>query len=132
MAGREFQIGNVCLFVHCEKGLFLSVYVDDIKLAGRKQIIGPTCKILTEVANNPLRRRAAYDVVAGLSLDHADNVEQLTGHQGVAHVTKILDPNEAILTESGRRELERVSHTQRKRCSHLWSWTASNVNSFSV
>ena len=26
-----------CLFVHCEKGLFLSVYVDDIKLAGKKQ-----------------------------------------------------------------------------------------------
>ena len=26
-----------CLFVHREKGLFLSVYVDDIKLVGRKQ-----------------------------------------------------------------------------------------------
>ena len=26
-----------CLFVHCEKGLFLSVYVDDIKLAWKKQ-----------------------------------------------------------------------------------------------
>ena len=25
-----------CLFVHGEKGLFLSVYVDDIKLAGKK------------------------------------------------------------------------------------------------
>ena len=28
-----------CLFVHREKGLFLSVYVDDIKLAGKKQYI---------------------------------------------------------------------------------------------
>ena len=28
-----------CLFVHCEKGLFLSVFVDDIKLAGKKQNI---------------------------------------------------------------------------------------------
>ena len=28
-----------CLFGHCEKGLFLSVYVDDIKLAGKKQNI---------------------------------------------------------------------------------------------
>ena len=27
------------LFVHREKGLFLSVYVDDIKLAGKKQNI---------------------------------------------------------------------------------------------
>ena len=26
-----------CLFVHSEKGLFLSVYVDDMKLAGKKQ-----------------------------------------------------------------------------------------------
>ena len=25
-----------CLFVHREKGLFLSVHVDDIKLAGKK------------------------------------------------------------------------------------------------
>ena len=26
-----------CLFVHLEKGLFLSVYVDDIKLAGKSE-----------------------------------------------------------------------------------------------
>jgi len=35
-----------CLFVHCEKGLFLSVYVDDIKLAGKKQNIDPMWKVL--------------------------------------------------------------------------------------
>ena len=34
MDGRKFQIGNVSLFI-VEKGLFLSVYVDDIKLAGK-------------------------------------------------------------------------------------------------
>ena len=34
-----------CLFVHREKGLFLSVYVDDIKLAGKKQDIDPMCKV---------------------------------------------------------------------------------------
>ena len=28
-----------CLFVHRGKGLFLSVYVDDIKLVGKKQIL---------------------------------------------------------------------------------------------
>ena len=28
-----------CLFVHREKGLFFSVYVDDIKLAGKKILI---------------------------------------------------------------------------------------------
>ena len=34
-----------CLFVHCEKGLFFSVYVDDIKLAGKKQNINPMWKV---------------------------------------------------------------------------------------
>ena len=35
-----------CLFVHREKGLFLSVLVDDIKLAGKKQNIDLMWKIL--------------------------------------------------------------------------------------
>ena len=35
-----------CLFVNREKGLFSSVYVDDIKLAGKTQNINPTSKIL--------------------------------------------------------------------------------------
>ena len=34
-----------CLFVHSEKGLFLSVYVDDIKLGGKKQNIDPMWKV---------------------------------------------------------------------------------------
>ena len=37
-----------CLFVHREKGLFLSVYVDDIKLAGKKQYIDPMWKLLNK------------------------------------------------------------------------------------
>ena len=45
MAGRKFQNWE-CLFVHREKGLFLSVYVDDIKLAGKKQNIDPMWKLL--------------------------------------------------------------------------------------
>ena len=35
-----------CLLVHRGKGLFLSVYVDDIKLAGKKQDIDPMWKVL--------------------------------------------------------------------------------------
>ena len=35
-----------CFFVHREKGLFLSVYVDDIKLAGMKQNINPMWTVL--------------------------------------------------------------------------------------
>ena len=30
-----------CLFVHRKQGLFLSVYVDDIKMAGRSQNMAP-------------------------------------------------------------------------------------------
>ena len=41
----KIRLGKVpnweCLFVHREKGSFLSVYVDDIKLAGKKQNIDP-------------------------------------------------------------------------------------------
>ena len=35
-----------CLFVHRAKGLFLSVYVDDIKLAGKKQNTDPMWKVI--------------------------------------------------------------------------------------
>ena len=37
-----------CFFVHREKGLFLSVYVDDMKLAGKKQIFDPMWKVLNQ------------------------------------------------------------------------------------
>ena len=37
-----------CLFVHREKGLFLSVFVDDIKLAGKKQNIDPMWRLLNK------------------------------------------------------------------------------------
>ena len=47
MDGRKFQIGNVSLF-HREKGLLLSVYVDDIKLAGKKQNLDPMWKLLNK------------------------------------------------------------------------------------
>ena len=37
-----------CLFVHREKGMFSSVYVDDIKLAGKKQNLDPMWKVLNK------------------------------------------------------------------------------------
>ena len=46
MAGRKFQIGNVSLFI-VKKDL-ISVYVDDIKLAGKKQNLDPVWKVLNE------------------------------------------------------------------------------------
>ena len=47
MAGRKFQIGNVSLYI-LKKGLFLSVYVDDIKLAGKKQNLDPDVQNTTK------------------------------------------------------------------------------------
>ena len=40
-----------CLFGHSEKGLFLSVYVDDIKFTGKKQNIDPMWKVLNKEAD---------------------------------------------------------------------------------
>ena len=42
--GKEIRIGNACVSNE-KKGLFLSVYVDDMKLAGKKQNIDPMWKI---------------------------------------------------------------------------------------
>ena len=47
-----------CLFVHREKGLFLSVYVDDIKLAGKKQNIDPMWKVLNKEVD--LREQTSF------------------------------------------------------------------------
>ena len=47
MAGRKFHIGNVSLCT-VKKGLFLSVYVDDIKLVGKKQNLDPMWKLLNK------------------------------------------------------------------------------------
>ena len=47
MAGEKIPNWE-CLFVHREKGLFLSVYVDDIKLAGKKQNLDPIWKALNK------------------------------------------------------------------------------------
>ena len=45
MAGKKVPNWE-CLFVKREKGLFLYVYVDDIKLAGKKLKIDPMWKVL--------------------------------------------------------------------------------------
>ena len=37
------------VFVHREEGLFLSVCVDDIRLAGKKQNIDPMWKVLNKL-----------------------------------------------------------------------------------
>ena len=46
--GREKVPNWECLFVHREKGLCSSVYVDDITLVGEKQNIDPMWKVLNK------------------------------------------------------------------------------------
>ena len=43
--GLEKISNRECLFVHREKGLFLSVYVDDIELAGKQRNRDPMWKV---------------------------------------------------------------------------------------
>ena len=45
--GEKLQIGNAYLYIE-KKGLRLSVYVDDFKLAGKKQNMDPMSKVLME------------------------------------------------------------------------------------
>ena len=47
MVGRRFLPGNAYSYT-VEKKLFLSVYVDDIKLAGKKQNIDPMWNVLNK------------------------------------------------------------------------------------
>ena len=47
MDGRKFQIGNVSLFI-VKKDCSYSVYVDDIKLSGKKHNIDPMWKVLNK------------------------------------------------------------------------------------
>ena len=72
---------------------------DDVRLASYATELARTVGAAGEGET-----REAYGVAAGPSLDHRDDVEQLMEHQAVAYVTKIFNTNEAILTESGRRE----------------------------
>ena len=43
--GKKYRIGNVYFFIE-NKGYFLSVYVNDIKMAGKKQNMAPRWKTL--------------------------------------------------------------------------------------
>ena len=59
-----------CSFVHSEKGLFLSVYVDDIKLAGKKQNLDPMWKVgarFTRVVHREWSRSTVRHLASALS-----------------------------------------------------------------
>ena len=51
-----------CLFVHRKQGLLLSVYVDDIQMAGKKQNITPMWKILMKNVDLQRQDSAIHDL----------------------------------------------------------------------
>ena len=68
-----------CLFMHREKGIFLSVYVDDIKLTRKKQNIDPMWKLLNKEVDLGEPTSLLEDVYLGcaerqceISKDHVD------------------------------------------------------------
>ena len=63
-----------CLFVHREKGLLLCVYVDDIKLAAKRQNIDPMWKVLHEEVDLGEPTSFLDHVYLGYALK--DNVKQ--------------------------------------------------------
>ena len=92
-----------CLFVHREKGLFLSVYVDDIKLAGKKQNLDPMWKVLKRssfgrtqehtsiilISTTFVARRPVYVRLALWFLHHPAWVK---GHTGGSRLTPTVHP----------------------------------------
>ena len=106
MAGRKFQIVSV----HSEKGLFLSVYVDDIKLDGKKQNIDPMWKLLNEEVD--LEEPTSF-------LDH----ENLGCTQRQCEVRKDIVDNYRTMFESriSAREGEKLPLPQNLRISS-WSY----------
>ena len=68
-----------CVFVHREKGLFLTVYVDDIKLAGKKQNLDPMWKLLNKEVD--LEEPTSFlDHFLGMHSTTMPNKQRYCGH----------------------------------------------------
>ena len=77
-----------CLFVNRKKGLFLSVYVDDIKLAGKKQNIDPMWKTHMKEAD------------PGEPTSFLDHVNYLGCTQRECETSKVTVDNDRNMSES--------------------------------
>ena len=64
-----------CLFVHRQRGLLLSVYVDDINLAARKENLNPMWKVLNNEVD--LGEPTSWDVLNDIA-KHANILLTLT------------------------------------------------------
>ena len=93
--------------MHREKGLFLSVYVDDIKLAGKKQNIDPMWQVLNEEVDLGEPRSFLDHVYLGctqrqceISKDTVDNYRTMFESRISAGATEKLPCSEIIRISS--------------------------------
>ena len=107
-----------CLFVHREKGLFLSVYVDDIKLAGKKHNINTTWKVLNKEVEWGEPTSVLDDVYLGctqrqceISKDIVDNYRTMFETRISAGSTEKLPCSENIRISSCSYDME--GHAQK-------------------
>ena len=64
-----------CLFVHRKQGLFLSVFVDDIKMSGKKQNLGPMWKNLMKFVRKMFESRVSAGVTEKLPVWEKPNAK---------------------------------------------------------
>ena len=103
-----------CLFVHREKGLFLSVYVDDRKLAGKKQNINPMWKVLNKEVDLGEPTSFLDHVYLGctqrqceISKDIVDNYRAMFESRISAGATEKLPCSENLRISSSSCDMER-------------------------
>ena len=102
-----------CLFVHREKGLFLSVCVDDIKLAGKKQNIDPVWYVLNKEDDLGEPTSVLDHVYLGctrrqceMSKDTVDNYRTMFECRISAGATEILPCSENLSISSWSNDME--------------------------
>ena len=102
-----------CLFVHREKGLFLSVYVDDIKLAGNKQNINPMWNVLNKEVDLGEPTSFLDHVILGctqrqceICKDIVDNYRTMFESRISAGATEELPSSENLCTSSWSYDME--------------------------
>ena len=100
-------------FVHREKGLFLSVYVDDIKLAGKNQHINPMWKALNKEVDLGEPTYFLYHVYLGctqrlceISNDIVENCRTMFESRISAGATEQLPCSENLRTSSWSYDME--------------------------
>ena len=72
---------------------------------------------------------AAYDVAASPSMDHRDDVEQMFGHKRGFRTSPRFSTRmrPSLQSLKGGRAWRSTSRSEKRRCSHLCSSTASRV-----